>query len=154
MRDRIKLIMKRVNLSQAHFADAIGVQRATVNHILNGRNNPSLDIVTKIYSTFPSVDLKWLITGEGNENFIDKREIDIPDVPDKTKKIVTDLFNKENNLLQSHSRKEDKKTDYNEVKRVDSRDNNESFIEEKNVPVTKDIKEIIVFFSDGSYQKF
>ena len=48
MKDRIRLIMEKENLTPAKFADRLEINRAVISHILNGRNNPSLDVVTKI----------------------------------------------------------------------------------------------------------
>ena len=48
MKDRIRLIMEKENLTPARFADSLDINRAVISHILNGRNNPSLDVVTKI----------------------------------------------------------------------------------------------------------
>ena len=48
MKDRIKLIMEKENLTPAKFADKLQINRAIISHILNGRNNPSLDVVSKI----------------------------------------------------------------------------------------------------------
>ena len=47
MKDRILEIIKREHLSNADFADKIGISPATVSSILNGRNNPSLDVSLK-----------------------------------------------------------------------------------------------------------
>ena len=50
MKDRIKEIMDNEDLSPAKFADRLQINRAVISHILNGRNNPSLDVVLKILS--------------------------------------------------------------------------------------------------------
>ena len=39
MKDRIRLIMEKENLTPAKFADMLGINRAVISHILNGRNN-------------------------------------------------------------------------------------------------------------------
>lgn len=64
-RERIELLMKSYNLSPSQFADRTGIQRASVSHILSGRNKPSLEIMLKIYDSFPGLDMKWLMTGSG-----------------------------------------------------------------------------------------
>lgn len=64
MIDRIKDIMQQKGLSPSAFADAIRVQRSSISHILNGRNKPSLELVQKIISAFPDIDVQWLITGK------------------------------------------------------------------------------------------
>ena len=66
-RERIELLMKCYNLSSSQFADKTGIQRASVSHILSGRNNPSLEVMLKIYESFPGLDMKWLMTGVGEE---------------------------------------------------------------------------------------
>ena len=63
--DRIKHLMKLNDLSASAFADKIGVQRSSISHILSGRNKPSLEFVLKVISTFPEVDLYWLLNGKG-----------------------------------------------------------------------------------------
>ena len=50
---RITQIMEREGLTSSKFAEAIGIQRSAMSHILNGRNNVSLDVLIKILSKFP-----------------------------------------------------------------------------------------------------
>lgn len=66
MKDRIKLIMEKENLTPAKFADRLQINRAIISHILTGRNNPSLDVVTKILSEMDYINTEWLINGTGN----------------------------------------------------------------------------------------
>ena len=64
-RERIELLMKCYDLSPSQFAEKTGIQRASVSHIIGGRNKPSLEVMLKIYDAFPGVDMKWLMTGVG-----------------------------------------------------------------------------------------
>ena len=66
-RERIELLMKSYGLSPSQFAERTGIQRASVSHILSGRNKPSLEVMLKVYDAFPGVDMKWLMTGVGEE---------------------------------------------------------------------------------------
>ncbi len=52
-------------LSAAELADQIGVQRSNVSHVLTGRNNPSSSFLEKLLVTFPELEARWLIVGEG-----------------------------------------------------------------------------------------
>jgi transcriptional regulator with XRE-family HTH domain len=63
IQDRIKLIIKVNNESPSSFADKIGIKRANLSHVLSGRNKPSLDFLSKVISSYPSVNASWLITG-------------------------------------------------------------------------------------------
>jgi len=62
---RLQKIIDYYGLSASSFADKIGVQRSNISHILSGRNKPSLDFVMKTLSSFPEVDLYWLLNGKG-----------------------------------------------------------------------------------------
>lgn len=66
MRERIKMVMDREGLTPAKFAEEIGIQRSAMSHIMNGRNNPSLDVLVKILERFTYVDSDWLLFGKGN----------------------------------------------------------------------------------------
>lgn len=63
---RLQKIMDFHNESAASFAEKIGVQRSSISHILSGRNKPSLDFVLKILSSYPEVELYWLLNGKGD----------------------------------------------------------------------------------------
>jgi len=67
LKERIATIIKVNNHTASSFADLIGIQRSSVSHILNGRNNPSLDFIQKVIENFPRVDPGWLITGKNPE---------------------------------------------------------------------------------------
>lgn len=64
--NRLKKVMEFHQLTASNFADAIGVQRSSISHILSGRNKPSLDFVLKITNTYTDVDMYWLLNGTGN----------------------------------------------------------------------------------------
>ena len=65
-RERIELLMKSYNLTSSQFADRTGIQRASVSHILSGRNKPSLEVMLKIYEAFPGLSMEWLMAGIGD----------------------------------------------------------------------------------------
>lgn len=65
VRDRIAKIIASEGLTASAFADKIGIQRSNVSHILNGRNNPSLELLQKILTSFPKYNTEWLVMGRG-----------------------------------------------------------------------------------------
>ena len=65
MKERITQIMQNEEMTAAQFAEKIGLSPSSLSHILNGRNNPSLDVVMKIHKACSYVNLPWLIYGEG-----------------------------------------------------------------------------------------
>ena len=60
------MVMDREGLTPAKFAEEIGIQRSAMSHIMNGRNNPRLDVLVKILERFTYVDSDWLLFGKGN----------------------------------------------------------------------------------------
>lgn len=65
MKDRIKQIIDLEDLSHSDFAKMLGVQRATISHILAGRNNPSVDFIQKLLQKFTNINADWLLLGIG-----------------------------------------------------------------------------------------
>ena len=63
--NRLEKVMKFYGLSASSFAEKIGVQRSSISHILSSRNKPSLEFIMKVLSSFPEVDLYWLLNGKG-----------------------------------------------------------------------------------------
>ena len=65
MHKRLKNWMESEGLKASEFADTIGVNRATISHILSGRNKPSIDFFEKLLQAYPNLNANWLITGIG-----------------------------------------------------------------------------------------
>lgn len=65
MNNRLKQFLAAENISQSQFADSIDVVRASVSHVLSGRNNPSYDFIKAIMKSYPSLNMEWLILGKG-----------------------------------------------------------------------------------------
>jgi transcriptional regulator with XRE-family HTH domain len=60
---KIEQIIVDKGMSPSFFADAIGVQRSSISHILSGRNKPSLDIIQKILRVFLiSIEIGYFLT--------------------------------------------------------------------------------------------
>lgn len=64
-KERLDQILSHYEMTASAFADAIGVQRSSISHLLSGRNKPSLDFVLKVVGKFPEVNLYWLLNGKG-----------------------------------------------------------------------------------------
>jgi hypothetical protein len=70
--DRIKvlaqwMISHKVVRSLQDFEAVCGLSRYYIKNLsATEKGNPGLDVVAKIYDMFPSVNLKWMVTGKGN----------------------------------------------------------------------------------------
>ncbi len=65
MNFRLKNWMELEGLKSSHLADNIGVNRATISHVLSGRNKPSIDFLERLLHVYPQLNANWLITGIG-----------------------------------------------------------------------------------------
>ena len=65
MINRINLILRAKNVTARQFAEEIGIQPSGMSHIMGGRNNPSLEFVTKVLRRYPEIDANWLLLGKG-----------------------------------------------------------------------------------------
>lgn len=65
MNDRLQQFLTAENINQAQFADSIGVARASVSHILAGRNKPGYDFIQNMLKRYPDLNVEWLLTGQG-----------------------------------------------------------------------------------------
>ena len=65
MNTRLKQFLAAENISQSQFADTIKVVRASVSHVLSGRNNPGYDFIKAIMAAYPTLNMEWLILGKG-----------------------------------------------------------------------------------------
>ena len=68
MRYHLKNWMESEGLKSSELADNIGVNRATISHVLSGRNKPSIEFLKKLLCAYPNLNSNWLITGIGYMN--------------------------------------------------------------------------------------
>ena len=65
MKERLRRFIEAENISQAQFADRLGITRASVSHILSGRNKPGFDFIQCIIEAYPSLSPDWIISVTG-----------------------------------------------------------------------------------------
>lgn len=65
MNTRLKQFLAAENITQASFADNINVVRASVSHVLSGRNNPSYEFIRSVMLRYPDLNIEWLMFGKG-----------------------------------------------------------------------------------------
>ena len=76
MNKRFKKWLDYNDINSNKLAENLSVSRATISHIISGRNKPSVDFLHKILNKYPELNLNWLVTGKGSmkiNNSIKKR---------------------------------------------------------------------------------
>ncbi|MFO7613331.1 MAG: helix-turn-helix transcriptional regulator [Bacteroidales bacterium] len=80
MKDRIRKILELKNESASDFAEKLGVQRSSVSHIMSGRNNPGLEFLQKILTSYPDINPDWLLLGKGEIFRKQTESVKLPDL--------------------------------------------------------------------------
>lgn len=143
--ERLQMVIKMNGMTNASFADKIGVQRSSISHVLAGRNKPSIDFIQKILVTFPKVDADWLVTGKKVGRVIADDESDLVLSTERLEKeVVSDLF--ESSLVKDEDDPpyEGRGVKKSEVLRQENSDN---------VKTYRKISRVIVFYDDGTFQE-
>jgi len=65
MNRRLLQFLQAENITQTQLADTLSVARASVSHILAGRNKPGYDFLESLLLHYPALNLDWLLTGKG-----------------------------------------------------------------------------------------
>lgn len=151
---RLETILEYYNLSASSFADKIGVQRSSLSHLLSGRNKPSLDLILKIVSEFPEVDLYWILNGKGNFPKSESSDVfsnsqftpTLPSNPEKTdegnKDLQTELFPVPDSNAEKNRVNEISQENFSNM-RILCNSVNDS-----------DIERIVLFFKDGTFKEY
>ena len=155
MNNRIKEIIASENLSDGEFADLVGIKRSTLSHCLNGRNDVSKDIITKIHKAYPYISINWLMFGEGDSglssksysssNLFDSFENSEGDSTDDGKYVKDFELNTPKIDTQSINKQQDNinKNVFVDVSQI------------ANLSVSeKKIEKIMVFYSDSTFEVF
>lgn len=135
MKDRIRLIQNKTQMSQQDFAKAIGVSPGSLSSVYSGRTDPSANFIKGIHAAFPDINTNWLVFGEGEMNSRTPQDSQasgpspvvgggatVPPTPEVVSRPV-DLFAPENGA--------------------------------KNFDIKqREVKEIRVFYSDGTYESY
>lgn len=141
MDSRLQQFLSAENMTQSEFADRIGIARASVSHILAGRNKPSIEMIQKLSESFPSLNLDWFINGNGK-----MYKSDFPaayGAPNSASGQEQSLFDIEsefpaNGQFEPHSPAPKVPTPYKERQIVKNQ---------------RSVVRVLVFFDDGTFQE-
>ncbi|MDO5443026.1 MAG: helix-turn-helix transcriptional regulator [Bacteroidia bacterium] len=139
MNKRLQQFLAAENISQAQFADTIEVARASVSHVLAGRNKPGYDFIKSITDHYPTLSLDWLINGKGKMY----RETAMrSEIPQSREDIVEDTLFK------------DEPDEEPEIKQAPHQEQAETVVSApKPDSMPRSITRIVVFYDDNTYQE-
>ena len=151
MNTRLKQFIAAENITQAQFADTINVVRASVSHILAGRNKPSYEFICGLLRHYPNLNIEWLMFGKGkmykdSETSSHQMEYTATNRQDELfpVEIADETF--------SESKNSEPQNEFLENS-ADSTYSTQSHETIKIVEKQRNVKKIIILFDDGTFQE-
>ena len=144
-RQRLELIIEKEGLTSKQFASEVGIQAGTISNILNGRNNPSLDVLQRVLNRFRTISSDWLILGVGSMYRPNG------DMPQST---LFDIKPIENSGAQTaENTSYDDADSRNNTSATEKTDMNKREQPAKQPVASKEIDKILIFYTDGTFEE-
>lgn len=147
MNQRLQQFLNAENISQSQLADYLGVARASISHIIAGRNKPGFDFIESMARLYPALNLEWLITGKGKmyktAKTVDDRSDDLF-APENSNDIFRESVHHTVTSTESAAPEEPKSqptTSVNPLGNIQEHIANQK------------VSKVIIFFTDGTYQE-
>lgn len=140
MNNRLKQFLAAENITQAQFADNINVVRASVSHVLSGRNNPSFDFIKAMMANYPRLNMEWLMFGKGKmykDKEIPADDLLFPLEEPETVMRIRDIPAEDLTTVSEHPSNE-----------IDT-----SIDITQSINKQRSVSKIIILFNDGTYQE-
>ena len=145
MNTRLKQFIAAENITQAQLADNLNVVRASVSHILAGRNKPGYDFICGLMSHYPNLNIEWLMFGKGKMYKTQEQQtIFDTDVHETENKDEISLLTEQTPAVQPVAQPESGVT-LNDIK---------TLVNTMQKPVNqRKLIKITAFFDDGTFQE-
>lgn len=172
--NRLKFFMENQQIANSQFADTCRIPRPTLSQLLNGRNKKISDeLIGKIHDAFPKLSVLWLMFGEGRMMIDENIEISEPQNDEKNEmpsvKHLDFQYNtfddtqSQNTFEIETNSSSQPKIPANAMRRDENVGNadiqaQQNFAKSAEVSIKTDcskrITNIVVFYSDNSFQSF
>ncbi len=142
--------MRHYKLQPRELADKCGVQRTAINHIINGRNRPSVGFLMALSESFPELNTRWLLHGAPPmfTNVTSRSEAVVDNTPEhvETSVSIDETIMESTNIAIETA----KKNFLSDVTSVDT------LVTEtpKSTNADRRVVQVIVCYSDGSFTHY
>lgn len=108
---RLRTFMTSQSITNSQFADTCGIPRPTLSQILTGRNKKISDeLVSKIHSAYPWLNILWLLFGEGDMTNDTDTQTSAPQIEPKTDE--TEVYTSVNEGIEADKVTDDRSIDF------------------------------------------
>ncbi len=146
MNNRLQRFLDAENITQSQLAEKLGVAKASISHILAGRNKPGFDFIQSMAQCYPDLNLDWLIAGKGKmyksqtvSPVTQTSEEPQMSTPGRT---IGQLFDSQEPGLFR-----------NETESVDNKPQKEQVSPAESSPAPPRISKILVFYDNGTFKE-
>jgi len=150
MKERLKEIMAKHELTPLAMAEKMGIQRSSISHLLSGRNKPSYDFIQKFLEAYPFVDAHWFITGEMKSAAQVQKQPSLFTPEKQHPNQGPSLFNNPN-LNKASDPISDSNKDNSPIT---SKTKEEVLEPQKKSAVAPTVERIVWFYDDGSFKEY
>lgn len=109
LNERLKEVIKRMDLKQTEIADATKVTKQNISNIINSKSNPSVDWLSKLLLNYPAINARWLLTGIGGMFAFEENQNKNKDTnmtfECQNCKNLHDIIDKQNSLLEHYEKR-------------------------------------------------
>lgn len=157
---RLKAYMEHIGATRSQFADRCGIPRPTLTQLLNGHNKKvSDDILSRIHDAYPQLSMMWLLFGEGEMSSIKSGNASItpPSKPAASPSGAgfSSVFDSDSMTIDfGDSDAEAPVSTTPSPEPAESSIHSADKVFESSVSPGKKIKNIMVFYTDNSYEIF
>ncbi len=152
MKEKLQLLMERLQLKPGQFARMLDINPAIISHILAERNKPGVDLLQRILSNFPQVSPDWLLLDSG-EMFRNPQSIKKTIAPERSTSEQSEqtLFASDARTGAESGTHPNSADRSNNVERADL-----TQLSTKANPTTpnKAVTHVVLFYADGTFDSF
>ena len=139
MNNRLQRFLDAEDITQSQLAEKLGVAKASISHILAGRNKPGFDFIQSMAQCYPDLNLDWLIAGKGK---MFKSQAVQPSEEPSILKSSGQLFDsQEPNLFPEMTEQPEHQSQTGQVSPAESK------------PDPPKISKILVFYDNGTFKE-
>ncbi|HKK63189.1 MAG TPA: helix-turn-helix transcriptional regulator [Bacteroidales bacterium] len=152
MKERLKELMDKHQLTPLAMANKMGIQRSSISHLLSGRNKPSYDFIQKFLDAYPFVDAHWFITGKHKHANTSQKQQSLFDSVGEKHSEVSVHKNDIPNQIPASNQIKDSQGDKKIEPEVSS--NRPTQAKEEDKTNEARLERIVWFYDDGSFKEY
>ena len=154
IRNRLKTMIERIGIGNTNFATKADITPSVISNIMNGKSNITLDTLNKVLTAYPDWNRDWLLFGEGDPSQENYQGL-IEDT-NNNQSSENSIFSNDAHSAPKYPQDFDVQPtiDIEAIRHIASESAQQVMNQLNRDSTTKEIIEIRVFYSDGSYETF